>query len=86
MSSDGARIPSSGGYSANVGIELRIKGRCIPVAQAGGGRLIFDRPITIPESTGEVVMHIDGHERRWRVALQPTAQPERVIAAEFLPS
>lgn len=73
----------SNGYSAQVQIELRIAGVRIPVAQTGGGRLIFDRPLMLPASEGEVVMHIDGHEHRWRVVLQPPQQPERVIACYF---
>ncbi|HMQ15672.1 MAG TPA: hypothetical protein PKC49_06840, partial [Phycisphaerae bacterium] len=74
---------TSNGYSADVQIELRIGGKRFPVAQTGGGKLILDQPTMLPSSEGEVVMHIDGHEHRWRVALQPTTQPERVIAAEF---
>jgi hypothetical protein len=58
---------ASNGYSARVRIELRVGALRIPVAQTGGGQLIFDRPTTLPASEGEVVMHIDGHEHRWRV-------------------
>lgn len=64
-------------------MELVVNGLRIPVAQAGGGQLIFDRPTVLPESTGVLVMQIDDHEQRWRVALQPTGKPERIVSAEF---
>jgi len=80
------RPASSKGYSANVRIELRIDGQCIPVAQTGGGRLIFDHPVTLPATTGVVVMHVDDNESRWHVTLRPNGQPSRIIEAEFSPS
>jgi hypothetical protein len=81
MSHRNSDIPltSSRGYSAEVRIELRVNGHRIPVAQTGGGQLIFHDPQTLPRTDAEVVMHIDGHERRWRVALQPGPTPDRVV-------
>ncbi len=80
---DMAMPVSSGSYSAHVRIELRVNGQRIPVAQTGGGNLIFDQPISLTATTGEVVMTVDGRERRWRVTLHPRGEAERVIAAEF---
>ena len=77
---------SSNGYSADVRIELLIDGQSIPVAQAGGDRLVFRQPVSFSTPYGELLMRIDGHEQRWRVALRTTTQPERVIAAELFTS
>jgi hypothetical protein len=74
---------SSGGYSARVRIELRVNGQRLRVAKIGPDRLYLDAPQTLSASTGEVVMHIDGRERRWRVALHPRGGVERVVPAEF---
>jgi hypothetical protein len=71
--------PASSGYSADVRIELRLNGQRIPVAQTGGGRLILYEPRILPRADAEVVMHIDGHERRWRVSLRPGPAPDRVV-------
>ena len=77
------RTASFRGHSADVRIELHVNGQCIPVAQTGGGRLIFYRPQTLPRSDGEVRLYIDGHERRWRVSLRPGPAPDRVVSVEF---
>ncbi|MEP0848062.1 MAG: hypothetical protein HRF50_14730 [Phycisphaerae bacterium] len=79
-----ADIPDAAprGYSADVRIELRMNGQRNPVAQTGGGRLILYEPRTLPRADAEVVMHIDGHERRWRVALRPGPTPDRVVPVE----
>jgi hypothetical protein len=57
------------------------------VAQIGGGRLIFPEPVMLPRGTegarGEVVLSIDGHERRWTVDLKPQSEPGRVVEAAF---
>jgi hypothetical protein len=53
------------------------------VAQTGDGRLYFDHPVSIAETTGELIMHIDDNVRRWRVALKPTGEPQREIDAVF---
>ncbi len=78
---------SGSSFSTKVRIDLHIGGKCLPVAQAGGGRLIFDTPITLPESdrTGEVVVYIDESPQRWRVKLRPRPGPSRILAAEFEP-
>jgi hypothetical protein len=73
------------GFSAQVRIDLHINGCIYPVAQAGGGRLIFDKPVMIPEARGTLVMRIDGQERRWGVRLQQSDLPQRSIAAELAP-
>jgi len=74
----------SGGHSAEVRIELRISGRVLPVAQAGGDRIIFDKPVTLPPGDAELAIFVDGRERRWRVRLEPGAEPSRVVRARVV--
>jgi hypothetical protein len=86
MSSSGDVYTTQGesrGYSADVRIELRVNGRRIPVTQTGGGRLVLRQAQELPETDAEVVMHIDGHERRWRVKLRPRATADRVVPVSF---
>lgn len=71
------------GYSARVRVELFVAGQCIRVAQMGGGRLIFDAPVTLPGTTGEVMAHIDEHEQRWQVVWPASDTPARIIRADF---
>ena len=39
----------------------------------------------LPALLAELVMHIDGHERRWHVRLRPDPKPSRIVPAEFEP-
>jgi hypothetical protein len=71
------------GYSANVEIELIMKGQRFSVGQIGGGVLFFDDPVSLPSDCGEVVLTIDGHPRRWRVQLHSNGHAERIIKADF---
>jgi len=73
-------------YSAQVRIRLHVNGQTYRVAQIGGGRLIFDSPVTFPDTTGTVVMTVDGHEERWHVAIHGQSQPTRVVAADSTPA
>jgi hypothetical protein len=72
-------------YSAKVRISLHANGQIYPVAQIGGGRLIFDSPVAFPQTTGTVVMTVDGQEERWHVAIPHQPEPTRIIAAELKP-
>ena len=72
-------------YSAKVRIRLDINGQTHPVAQIGGGRLIFDAPVRFEESSGIIVMNVDGHEERWHVVIPEQPTPSRVIAAHLTP-
>ena len=80
-----ANAISSVAYSADVRIELRVNGTRLRVSKIGPDRLYFDTPQTLPAGTGELVLHIDGHERRWRVTLNPADGPARTVRA-FLDS
>ncbi len=71
------------GYSADVQMDLLIAGERIRLAQIGPGCLVFDRPLLLTATTGEVVLLIDGHPRRWNVAIKPGTTPSRIVQAEF---
>jgi hypothetical protein len=64
-------------------MDLLIAGQRIRLAQVGPGRLIFDHPVSLTATTGEVILLIDGHPRRWHVAITPGKTPSRVVQAEF---
>jgi hypothetical protein len=69
-----------------VRIRLQVNGQTYPVAQIGGGRLVFDRPVTFPEATGSIVMTIDGREERWHADIHPASTPTRIITADLTPA
>lgn len=67
------------GYSADVRIALYVNGAKLRVVKLGPDRLYLQTPQLLSESTGEIVMHIDGRERRWRVTLHPGPEPSRAV-------
>jgi len=77
----------SNGHSADVRIRLFVGGASFDVAQIGGGRLVFSNPVTLPggpgEAQGEVVLAIDGHERRWAVDMKLQPEPSWSVEATF---
>jgi hypothetical protein len=82
MSSANASIPvpGSGGYSASVSLELRVNGHVLSIAKLGSDSLVFADEVTVSPGPAEVVMHVDGRERRWQVCLHPAQQqPARVV-------
>jgi len=64
-------------------MDLLIAGQLIRLARIGPGRLVFDTPVLLPATTGEVVLLIDGHPRHWNVAIKPGTTPSRIVEAEF---
>ncbi|HXE52649.1 MAG TPA: hypothetical protein VN541_06510 [Tepidisphaeraceae bacterium] len=71
------------GYSAKVKIDLFMNDRRFSVGQVGGGMLIFDEPTALPDTSGELVLTVDGHEHRWAICLESDQPPARIIHAEF---
>ena len=39
--------------------------------------------ILLPATTGEVILLIDGHPRRWYVAIKPKTTPSRIVEGDF---
>jgi hypothetical protein len=64
---------------------MLMNGQHLPVAQIGGGRIYFDRCVALPTGSGEIILHVDEHQSRWRVTWAPTDQPVQVIDADFRP-
>lgn len=73
----------SGGHSARVKLELRIGSTCYPLSQIGGDRLIFDEPVVLPGTMGEVLALIDNHPRRWIATWAASDAPRDVVGAEL---
>src|SRR5438034_3022441 len=73
----------AGGYSAKVTIELFMAGQRFSVGQIGRGILIFDKPVVLPATEGELVLTVDGQPRRWSIAIRNGGQPARIIEADF---
>ncbi len=67
-------------YSAEVELHLDVDGRIVDLAQIGPDDVIANDPIDLPPGPAEVVMHVDGQERRWRVTLvEGMSKDNRVV-------
>jgi hypothetical protein len=75
---------NNGDYSASVKISLFIDGLTLDLAQVGGGRLWFEKPVKLPGGKGEVVLDIDGTEQRWKVAIDEMTEAAEWVRAEFV--
>ncbi|HUY35658.1 MAG TPA: hypothetical protein VMV69_23140 [Pirellulales bacterium] len=64
-----AASSNGNGYSAEVRLELVIDGRSLDVEQVGPRSCLLAEPIDHPPGEAEVVMHVDGQRRTWRVAI-----------------
>jgi hypothetical protein len=56
-------------YSADVRMELRLQDRVLSIAQLGPDFLILEEPVEHPPAQAEILVSIDGRERRWMVYL-----------------
>ena len=57
------------GHSTVVRMQLCVNGHIMSIGQLGPDFLILDNPTDHPACDGEVLMSIDGRERRWQVNL-----------------
>jgi len=64
-------------------MHLSLNGRKYPIAQMGGGMLIFEEPFSAAAGEGEVVLTVDGVPRRWWVKIHDQGVPSRTITSEF---
>ena len=51
------------------------------MSQCSREPLIFDEPITLAGTAGELVLTIDGNPRRWKIRLPESATPSRFVRA-----
>jgi len=56
-------------HSAEVRLFLMTQDDTYPLAQIGPNDVIFSKPVNLPPCDAEIVMHVDGTERRWQVRL-----------------
>jgi hypothetical protein len=71
------------GYSADVWLFLIALGTAIPLAQIGPDSVVLRDPIELPRCEAEILMVVDGEERRWPVVLPNGAVPfELEVSAE----
>jgi len=75
--------PATRKHSAKVSFDLYINEQRFPLAQIGGNRLIFDEPVVLPGTSGEIRAMIDDFKRRWIVTWEHSDEPRRVIPAEY---
>ena len=61
--------PLRSGYSADFRMQLNINGYVLPIGQLGPNFIILRNAPEHPPSEAEIVMSIDGRERRWMVQL-----------------
>ena len=50
-------------------MQLYVNGEALPIAQLGPDFLILKSPCEHPPARAEIVMSIDGNEKRWKVHL-----------------
>ena len=70
--------PSKVGYSTDVRMQLNVNGFALSIGQLGPDFLILRDPANHPPAEAEIVMSIDGDERRWRVQLPDGISTEKV--------
>ena len=58
-------------------------GDCLGVGQLGGEFLIFDSPTNLSPCEGEMMLSVDGKERRWKVSL-PEGASEDVVKTKIV--
>jgi hypothetical protein len=63
------------GYSSRVQLSLEIADRVYPLSHVGPDFVQLRRATSISAGTGQVIMMVDGRERRWRVVLPNGAVP-----------
>ncbi len=59
-------------------MELYVNGYALSIGQLGPDFLILDNPTDHPPADAEIVVWIDGRERRWKVHLPEGIAVERI--------
>ncbi len=76
-----APTPNITGHSAKIEMHLRVNGQTFSIGQLGPDFLILDDPADHPPARGEVMVSIDGRERRWSVWLPEGVRAGRGMTA-----
>ena len=75
---------SQSGYSADVRLWVRFNGRAVPLAQVGPDRIMLRDAEPVPVGAAEVVVSVDGRERRWLVEIGQSAPGSRTVPIRLL--
>jgi hypothetical protein len=75
--------PTPSEYSATVRLELVIGADRLPLAQIGGGRLMFGREVVLPGTGGRLIAYIDENVQEWDVTWEARDQARRTWVAEY---
>lgn len=62
-------------YSAVIHLRLEAMGKCWPVSKLGPDCFFPSKPLELDPCHAEIVMTVDGEERRWKVRLIDGAVP-----------
>jgi len=57
------------GYSSNVRLHLLVGDRTLELAQIGPNDIVLRTPADLPPGDAEIIMEIDGKQRRWSIHL-----------------
>ena len=75
---------TSTGYSADVLLWLRLSDRAVPLAQIGPDRIILKDVESVPAGAAELVLSVDGRERRWSVDVGQCDPNSRTVPIRLL--
>lgn len=62
-------------YSSNVGLSLVSESFTVPLAKIGPGYVVLETPAELPLCEADLIMTVDGDERRWRVRISGDRPP-----------
>ena len=68
------------GYSAEVQLRLIVDDHEYALSQIGPNCIVPRGTVTLPPCEADVVMHVDGHRRVWRVWLPDGVSPKSTFA------
>jgi hypothetical protein len=71
-------------HSARVRMELRLNGSALRISHLGPDYLILSQPVDHPPADAEILMSVDGNQRRWPVRL-PAGLSTASLRATILP-
>ncbi len=63
---------------------LRFNGRVVPLAQIGPDQIILTAEEPVPAGAAEVLMSVDGWERRWSVEVGPATPGSPTLPIRLL--
>lgn len=68
-----------GGYSATIDLRLRVNGCVFAATHVGRDRVILSEASSLPDGPAEVIVVVDGQERRFPIRIADRQQVRVVI-------